>query len=572
MKDYWKILKTYKRYIILSPILVFGFVLCETLQPTLMADVIDNGVMKGDMPRIFKVGGIMVALSVLGIIFSVSNVYCASKTGTGFATDIRKALFSKIQKMSFSDIDSFGSESLIIRMTNDTTMLQQVIIRIMMVLYRAPLMMILAFFFIIRINPQIALYIGLAIPILAIAVAILMRKAYPLFSSVQKKLDNLNRIIRENLINIRVVKSFVREDYEKEKFQEANLEYRDNFIKALDLIVMAMPVMQFIMNALVIAILWVGGSRQMQIGGLISMLNYTMQILMALMFVSMTLVMMVRASASSTRIREIMHKEVSISDSQNCAVDKYKVNSGSIEFKNVCFKYNKDSENFVLKNINLKINNGDKVAIAGATGSSKSTLLHLIPRLYDITSGEIIIGGRDIKDYSLHELRESIGMVLQKNELFSGTIASNLRWGNENASMEELEEVSKIAEAHDFIMSFPEGYETILGQSGVNISGGQKQRLCIARAILKKPKILILDNSTSAVDTDTESKIMNNLKNYLTDTTVLMVTQRYSSMSSCDYVVVLDDGQIESIGKPNELLEKSEIFNEIFTSQQLMIS
>lgn len=536
-----------------------------------MADVIDNGVMAGDMNRIFKVGGIMIALSVLGFVFSLSNVYCASKTGTGFATDVRKVLFSKIQKMSFSEIDSIGSESLIIRMTNDTTMMQQVIIRVMMVLYRAPMMMILAFFFIIRINPRIAAYVGIAIPILAITVALLMRKAYPLFSGVQKKLDNLNRIIRENLINIRVVKSFVREDYEKEKFQKANLEYRDNFIKALDLIVMAMPVMQLVMNALVIVILWVGGSRQMQIGGLISMLNYTMQILMALMFVSMTLVMMVRASASSTRIREIMNKEISITDDAKSIDGNFKIQKGSIEFKNVCFKYNESSENFALKNINLMINNGDNIAIVGGTGSSKSTLLQLIPRLYDVTSGEIIIDDRNIKDYSLFELRESVGMVLQKNELFSGTIEYNLKWGNENATLEELQEVCKIAEAHDFIMSFPDKYEAVLGQHGVNISGGQKQRICIARAILKKPKILILDNSTSAVDTDTERKIMNNLKNYLKNTTVLMVTQRYSSMNACDYVIVLDDGKIESIGKPDELLTKSEIFKEIFTSQQLII-
>ena len=572
MKIYWEILKKYKIYIILSPILVIGFVICETAQPTLMASIVDEGVMKKDLNTVIHMGLIMVGLSVVGITFSLTNLLCASKTAVGFSTDLRKAMFHRIQQFSFADIDTFSTASLITRMTNDTIMLQQILQRSMMLLYRAPLMMILAFFFVTRIDVKIAFYIAGALPVLAISIFFLLRRGFPLFILVQKKLDKLNDVIRENLINIRVVKSFVREDFEKKKFTRSNEDLRDTFINALNIVITVMPVMQLVMNILVICILWMGSIEGLQVGAIISLVNYSTQILMALMLVSMTIMMFARASASSQRILEVLHKEPTIIDTSEVLLKKSKITQGDISFRNVCFKYNTDSENFVLKNINFDIAAGETVSVVGATGSAKSTLLQLIPRLYDLTEGEILIDGINIKEYKLSELRNNIGVVLQQNELFSGTILSNLKWGNEKASFEEVVEAAKIAEAHDFIMSFPNQYETVLGQGGVNVSGGQKQRLCIARALLKKPKILILDNSTSAVDTATERKIRQNLNQWMHHTTILMVTQRYSSMQTSDRIIVLEDGEIEAIGKPSELLETSAIYKEIYHSQQLVFA
>ncbi len=572
MKIYWEILKQYKKYLILSPILVIGFVFCETAQPTLMAYIVDEGVMKKDLSTVMHLGLIMVALSLVAIALSISNLYCASKTGVGFSTGLRKKMFHTIQTFSFADIDAFTTASLITRMTNDTTVLQQILQRSMMLLYRAPLMMIFAFIFVIRIDVKIAFIIAGALPVLAISIFFLLRKGFPLFMQVQQKLDKLNDVVRENLVNIRVVKSYVREDFEKEKFTRSNEDLRNTFIKALDIVITVMPVMQLIMNVLVICILWIGAKENLQVGSIISLVNYSTQILMALMLVSMTIMMFARASASSQRILEVLHKEPTITDNPDVLSDNLKITKGDITFRNVCFKYNQESENYVLRNINFEIPLGETVALVGATGSAKSTLLQLIPRLYDITEGEILIDGINIKDYPLSELRSNIGVVLQKNELFSGTIRSNLKWGNAHATEDEIIEASKAAEAHDFIMSFPDQYETILGQGGVNISGGQKQRLCIARALLRKPKILILDNSTSAVDTVTERKIRKNLNDLLKDTTILMVTQRYSTMQASDRIIILEDGEIDSIGESSELLKTSKIYQEIYNSQQLVFT
>lgn len=568
MKIYWEILKQYKKYLILSPILVIGFVLCETAQPSLMAQIVDEGVMKRDLNTVIRFGLFMIGLSALGITFSLSNLYCAAKTSVGFSTGLRKTMFQKIQQFSFAEIDRFSTASLITRLTNDTTILQQIIHRSMMLLYRAPLMMILAFFFVFRIDAHIAFYILLALPVMAVSIFFLLRKGFPLFIKVQQKMDNLNDVVRENLINIRVVKSFVREDFEKKKFNRSNEDLRDTFIKALNVMITVMPVMQFVMNALIIVILWVGGVEGLQVGSLISLVNYSSQILMALMMVSMTIMMFARASASSERILEVLNQKSTITDTPQALSEYNKINKGNVTFKDVCFKYNTDSENCVLKDINFQIEAGENIAIVGATGSAKTTLLQLIPRLYDVSEGEILIDNVDVRNYTLRELRDNVGMVLQKNELFSGTILSNLKWGNENATFEEVIDAAKAAEAHDFIMSFPKQYETILGQGGVNVSGGQKQRLCIARALLKKPKILILDNSTSAVDTATELKIRRNLSN-LPNTTILIVTQRYSTMETSDRVIILDDGEIKAIGKPADLLKTSEIYQEIYQSQLL---
>lgn len=568
MKTYWEILKKYKKYLILSPILVIGFVLCETAQPSLMAYIVDEGVMKKDLTTVIHIGLIMVGLSVIAIILSLSNLYCAAKTSVGFSTGLRNKLFHTIQKFSFSDIDKFTTASLITRITNDTTILQQIIHRSMMLLYRAPLLMIMAFFFVFRIDMKIAWFILGALPVMGISIFFLLRKGFPLFIKVQQKIDRLNDVVRENLINIRVVKSFVREDFEKKKFTKSNEDLRDTFIKALNVMITVMPVMQLVMNALIIIILWIGGNEGLQVGSLISLVNYSSQILMALMMVSMTIMMFARASASSERILEVLNTKPDITNSPKALEENYKISTGSIVFKNVCFKYDLHTDNCMLKDIDFEIAAGENVAIIGATGSAKTTLLQLIPRLYDVTEGEILIDGRNVKDYTLNELRNNVGMVLQKNELFSGTIESNLRWGDENASMEEIIKVAKAAEAHDFIMSFPKQYDTILGQGGVNVSGGQKQRLCIARALLKKPKVLILDNSTSAVDTATEQRIRKNLAD-MPDTTVLIVTQRFSTMASADRVIILDDGEVKAIGTSAELLKTSEIYQEIYSSQQL---
>lgn len=573
-KHYLPILKNYIRYLIISPLLVLVYVLCETAQPMLMGSIVDEGVMKKDLPVILSTGGIMILLSLLAIAASISNLYCASKTATGFAAELRKKMFHRIQEFAFADIDKFSTASLITRMTNDTTVLQQVIQRSMLLLYRAPLMIIVAFFFVIRINSDIAAYIGIAIPILGVSIFFLLRKGFPLFMQVQKKLDELNRVVRENLINIKVVKSFVREEHEKEKFSAANTDYRDTAVKAVNIMITAIPIMQMIMNLLIIIILWVGGVKSaetgIEIGKLMSLVNYSLQILMTFMMVSMIFVMFARASASSRRVIDVLDTDPSIVDT-NPSVNSV-ITKGGIEFRNVCFQYDSAGENAQLKDIDFKINPGETIAVVGATGSGKSTLLQLIPRLYDVTEGEVLIDGKNVKDYPLHEIRGAIGVVLQKNELFSGTILDNLKWGNPDAVFEEVVDAAKSAEAHDFILSFPDGYETRLGQGGVNLSGGQKQRLCIARALLKRPRILLLDNSTSAVDTDTERKIKYNLKHKLRETTVLLVTQRYSSMEDSDRVLLLEGGKIEATGTPARLLEQSPLYREIYESQALLSS
>ncbi len=572
MKWYWEILKNYKKYIIISPMLVLIFVICETVQPTLMAKVVDEGVMKGDLSLVMKTGGVMILFSVISLLTNIANVYYSSRTGVGFATDLRQKMFRRIQQYSFSDIDFLNPASLITRMTNDTTIIQQVLMMSMRLLIRAPLMILFAFFFIIRINSHIAGIIGLAVPVLAVCIYLLLRKGFPLFMLVQQKIDSLNAVVRENLINIRVVKSFVREPFEKKKFARSNTDLQDTVIKASNVVIMIMPVMQLIMNTLVISILWVGGIRvaenKLQVGELISFVNYSMQILMALMLVSMTLMMFARASASSKRILEVLNKEPSLKDTGKTSPE---IKEGKIAFRNVCFKYDRESSIDTLKNINFELKTGEFAVLTGPTGSGKTTLLQLIPRLYDVSEGEITMDGIDIKEYSLTELRHSVGISLQKDKLFSGTILSNLKWGNPEASREEIIKMSKAAEAHEFIMSFPEGYDTVVEQEGVNLSGGQRQRICIARALLKKPKVLILDDSTGAVDTDTEKRIWENLRALLYGTTVLVVTQRIGLMQAADRVILLEDGTVGAMGTHSELLETSPAYREIYRSQLLLI-
>lgn len=573
MKKYWQILRKYKVSLAISPVLVLIAVLCETVQPMYMARIVDDGVMLRDLSVITEVGTYMVLVSIAGLLVTILNVYISSRASIGFGTDLRDTLFHKIQQLSFFDIDRFSSASLITRLTNDITKIQQLIMMSMRMMLRAPLLLALAVFFVVRINTDLALVLLAAIPVLGISVYFILRKGFPLFMKVQQRVDMLNDVVRENLINIRVVKSFVREDFETAKFARKSEDLRDMMIRASNIVVTIFPVMQLVMNMSVIAILWVGGHKVMigdlKVGELISFVNYLVQVLMALMFLAMIIMSFARASASSERILEVLDTEPSLSNTPEGLLNKYRITRGRVEFKDVCFRYH-GGETDVLKDINFEVNPGETIAVVGATGSAKSSMVQLIPRLYDVTEGEIRIDGTPVKDYFLDELHAQVGMVLQKNELFTGTIADNLRWGKEDATMDEIVEACKAAQAHEFVMSFADGYETLLGRGGVNVSGGQKQRLCIARALLRKPKILILDDSTSAVDTETELKIRENLKALLQDTTVFIITQRINTMQSADRVIVLEDGTIDAMGTPSELMEHSKVYQEIYHSQQIV--
>lgn len=573
MKKYWQILRKYKSSLAISPVLVLIAVLCETVQPMYMARIVDDGVMLRDLSVITEVGTYMVLVSIAGLLVTILNVYISSRASIGFGTDLRDTLFHKIQQLSFFDIDRFSSASLITRLTNDITKIQQLIMMSMRMMLRAPLLLALAVFFVVRINTDLALVLLAAIPVLGISVYLILRKGFPLFMKVQQRVDMLNDVVRENLINIRVVKSFVREDFETAKFARKSEDLRDMMIRASNIVVTIFPVMQLVMNMSVIAILWVGGHKVMigdlKVGELISFVNYLVQVLMALMFLAMIIMSFARASASSERILEVLDTEPSLTNTPEGLLNRYRITQGKVEFKDVCFRYH-GGETDVLKDINFEVSPGETIAVVGATGSAKSSMVQLIPRLYDVTEGEIRIDGTPVKDYFLDELHAQVGMVLQKNELFTGTIADNLRWGKEDATMDEIIEACKAAQAHEFVMSFADGYDTLLGRGGVNVSGGQKQRLCIARALLRKPKILILDDSTSAVDTETELKIRENLKVLLHNTTVFIITQRINTMQSADRVIVLEDGTIDAMGTPSELMEHSKVYQEIYHSQQIL--
>ena len=572
MYYYFQILKKYKVNLLISPLLVLLMVFSETIQPWFMAKIIDDGVMLNDMSTIISSGSIMASIAIGGLFIGIANAYISSQAAIGFGTDLRSLLFNKLQDLSLSEIDQFQTASLITRLTNDVTRIQQVILMGMRLMLRSPIMLVLSTFFVIKINQELALILIGVVPVLGIGIFIILRKAFPLFIKVQQKVDQLNGVVRENLINIRVVKSFVRERHEVHKFERSSDDLRDMVTNASNTVVTIFPMMQLVMNLSVVLILWFGGNKvingNLKVGELISFINYIMQILMALMLLSMVIMNISRAAASSQRIKEVLKAQPSIVQSEYGKTQQFSIKEGKISFQHVSFHY-QGGENDVLKNINFTITPGETIAIVGATGAAKSTLVHLIPRLYDVTEGKILIDDKNVKDYSLEVLQSEIGMVLQKNELFSGTIIDNLRWGKEDATLHEIEEASRAAQAHEFILSFEKGYETILGRGGINVSGGQKQRLCIARAILRKPKILILDDSTSAVDTETEKKIRQNLHSFLKDSTVFVITQRLHTMQAADRIIVLDDGKIEAIGNSSQLKEKSSIYQEICYSQQI---
>lgn len=559
----------YKKYAILTPVTIVGEVLMELLIPTIMAMIIDKGIKNGDIGYVAKMGGIMIAMSLLSLAFGALAGRFAAVAGMGFSKNLRAKLFEKVQSFSFSNVDKFSSSSLITRLTTDVTNTQNAFMMVIRMAIRSPIMFIGAIIMAVRINGELSLVLLIVLPLLALALVLIISKAFPKFLAMLEKYDAMNSRVQENLIGIRVVKAFVREKYEKDNFFNTADIVRKAQVSAEKLIIMNMPVMQIAMYTSIVAVLWFGGNMAvngtMGTGELASFITYITQILMSLMMLSMIFIMLVISRASIQRISEVLNEEPSIKDCENSTE---KVTDGSVRFENVSFSYFDDMNNLALENINLDIKSGETIGIIGGTGSSKTSLVQLIPRLYDTTSGTVYVGGKDVKSYSLDELRNNVAMVLQKNVLFSGTIRDNLKWGDENASDAEIIDACKSACADDFVQSFPDGYDTDMGQGGVNVSGGQKQRLCIARALLKKPKIIILDDSTSAVDTATDSNIRKAFREKLSDTTTFIIAQRISSVQDADRIIVMDNGKINGIGTHEELLENNEIYREVYESQQ----
>lgn len=567
-KQFFGYFKNYKKYLYLSAVFVILETLFELIIPLIMADIIDIGVANKDRNYILIKGGLMIICALLSLGLGLLYAKTAAKAGQGFGYELRKAQYQKIQEFSFKNTDHFSTSSLVTRLTSDVTILQNAICNGIRPLVRAPFMMLTALTMAILINAKLAVVFLIAIPVLATCLIIIMSKVRPLYGKMQRALDSVNSIVQENLIAIRVVKSYVRKDYEQAKFNEVNLNYQQVSRKSFHYAVMNMPCFQFVMYSTIIAILWFGGGMiqvgNMQVGELTGFLSYIMQILNSLMMISNVFLMLTRSLASAYRIQEVFDEEIDIKDEKS----DIKITRGKIIFKNVVFKYDLKAKEYVLNNINLEIEPGETVGIIGGTGSAKTSLVQLIPRLYDITAGDLLIDGHDIKSYGIEHLRDEIAMVLQKNTLFSGTIKENILWGKADASDHELNEVLDIACASEFIDALPKGINTDLGQGGVNVSGGQKQRLCIARALLKKPKILILDDSTSALDTATERKLTDGLAYYLPKTTKIIISQRLSSLAHADKIVILTDGKIDDIGTPEELANRNHIYQDLCKIQE----
>lgn len=561
-------IREYKRDSFLSPFFVMLEVVMEVLIPLLMAKIIDEGVVKQNMNYIMRMGVILIVLTLCALSFGIISSRFSASASAGFAKNIRKDMFSNIQKFSFSNIDKFSAASLVTRVSTDVVNVQIAYESIIRVAIRCPLLLIFSLVMAMSVNFQLSLIFMAAIPILGIGLFLIISRSQPIFQRVYKVYDRLNNVVRENIRGIRVVKSFVRSEEENRKFQEVSQEIYNDYTKAEKIMAINGPLMQFTVYTCTLLISWFSAnlivSNVMTTGELTSMITYLMQILTSLMILAQIFTMLTIAQASGDRIVEVLGEKSNL-NSGTLSIET--VPDGSIEFENVSFSYQEDSDKLSLRNINLMIHNGETIGIIGGTGSSKSTLVQLIPRLYDVTSGVLRVGGIDVREYDLSLLRNNVAMVLQKNELFSGTIKENLRWGDENASDSELERVCKLAQAHDFISALPDGYETVIEQGGSNVSGGQKQRLCIARALLKKPKILILDDSTSAVDTKTDAMLRQAFKEEIPDTTKLIIAQRISSVQDADRIIVLDAGGINSFGTHEELLEESRIYREIVQSQ-----
>lgn len=562
--------RQYKWQSIVCPFLMVGEVVLELLLPYYMANIIDIGITGGDKNYVIQTGLKMVIMAMCSLLCGALAARLAAVASMGFGTNLRSAMYNNIQTFSFSNIDKFSTASLVTRMTTDVTQIQNMYMMMLRIFFRAPLMFVIALVMSFRINAQVSMVFLIVIPLILAFLAIFGPVALKRFKKMFKMFDGLNASVQENLISIRVVKAFVRGDYEKEKFKKANDNLMAASIGAEKIMVMAQPMMMLVLYGTILTIAYLSSkyilAGTMEIGKFTTLTTYVMQILMSVIMVAMIFVQYVMSKAAANRISEVIYEVPDIRD--DTADKNLKVSDGSVEFQNVSFKYNKDGKKNVINCADFKIASGETVGIIGGTGSAKTTLVSLIPRLYDATGGAVLVGGRNVKDYSLYELREAVSVVLQKNVLFSGTIMDNLRWGDKNATEGEVVNVCRAAQAHDFIMSFPDGYQTDLGQGGVNVSGGQKQRLCIARAILKKPKILILDDSTSAVDTFTDSKIRDAFKNDIPNTTKIIIAQRISSVEDADKILVLDDGKIADIGNHNELMERSDIYREVYTSQQ----
>ena len=567
--------REYKTSSLLAPLFVTCEVILEVIIPMLMANLIDFGIEAGNMQYILKMGLALVICCIVSLTFGALSGKYAAVASAGFAKNLREDMYNKVQEYSFSNIDKFSTASIVTRLTTDITNIQNAYMMSIRVAVRCPIMLIFALFMVFQINSHLAPIFVIAIPILAVGLVIIISNAKRIFERIFRTYDKLNNVVQENLHGIRVVKSFVREDHETEKFCSVSKEIYQDFSKAEKILAFNAPLMQFCAYGCMLLISWLGAKLivasgnnpavGMTTGDLTSMFSYTMQILMSLMMFSMVFVMITISYASMERAEEILDEK---SDLHNPENPVYEVKDGSIEFDHVNFVYGKNADKLCLDNVNLKIPSGATVGIIGGTGSSKSTLVQLIPRLYDATEGAVKVGGRDVREYDIESLREEVAMVLQKNVLFSGTIKDNLRWGKEDATDEEMRHVCQLAQADEFIQTFPDGYDTYIEQGGTNVSGGQKQRLCIARALLKKPKILILDDSTSAVDTKTDALIRMAFRKEIPNTTKIIIAQRISSVEDADLILVLDDGKINGMGTHQELLANNEIYREVYESQQ----
>ena len=568
LKNVLKSVGEYKKDSLLAPVTVAIEVLFEVLIPFFMAELIDKGINTGDMTEILKYGALLVVLAMAALGFGILSGHFAAVASAGFAKNLRKRMYYKVQDFSFRNIDHFSTSSLVTRMTTDITNVQNAYQMIIRVAVRSPIMLVSAFIMAFKVNRELATIYLWVIPILGVALAFIMTHVHPIFVRVFKTYDKLNNVVQENVHGIRVVKSFVREDFEEEKFKTISSSIYRDFTKAEKMIAFNGPIMQTCVYACMILISWLGANQivsgSMTTGELTSMFTYTMQILMNLMMLSMIFVMTIMSKASVERINEVLIEVPDISNPQNPVT---KVSDGSIDFDHVSFSYSQNPDKLCLKDIDLHIKSGETIGIIGGTGSAKSSLVQLIPRLYDITSGTLKVGGVDVRDYDMEVLRDAVSMVLQKNVLFSGTIKENLRWGNKNATDEELVHACQLSQADDFIQTFPDKYDTYIEQGGSNVSGGQKQRICIARALLKKPAILILDDSTSAVDTKTDAMIQKAFIEEIPDTTKLIIAQRISSVQNADRIIVMDNGRIADVGTHEELLVSSKIYQEVYNSQ-----
>ena len=572
MKRYKKYITPYLSAFVIGPLMMLTEVAGEVMLPKFMSMIINNGVASRNVAYIGKMGTLMVLTVLFMAVGGILGAYFSAKASISFTSDMRNDLFKKVQQFSFENIDGYSTGSLVTRLTNDVQQVQNVLMMGLRMALRAPGMFLGALIMAFMMNRQLAVIILIVIPLLLAAIILILKTAFPRFGEMQRRLDRLNSGIQESLTNVRVVKSFVREDHEIEKFSRLNCDLKESSLRALRIVITTMPVMMFAMNVTTLAVVWYGGNiiiaGNMPVGDLTAFTTYIVQILMSLMMLSMVFLQSSRASASMKRINEIFDTEINLNDDNAKNKDK-KVTEGRVEFKDVSFGYSGENgrRDLVLEGISFTAEPGQTIGIIGSTGSGKTSLVQLIPRLYDVTGGEVLVDGVNVKDYSLKHLREGVGMVLQKNVLFSGTIEENLRWGNEDAPMEEVIRFSESAQADPFVKTFKNGYDTEMGQGGVNVSGGQKQRLCIARALLKRPKILILDDSTSAVDTATEAKIRESLYHDLKDTTKIIIAQRISSVQEANQILVLEDGKIIGHGTHEELLKTCEAYREIYMTQ-----